>query len=1669
MSRTVSCVVPLFAAAVGVGLAGSPGPAVPQDKPPAGKPPGPAVKFQKGDSVVFVGDLLAERLQITGYLETMLHTKFPDHGLKVRNLGWSGDTPMMQPRGLNFGDMPTHLKEQKADVIVMMFGMAASHEGTAGLPAFEKGLDDLVKSYKGQVFGRAPPRLVLVTPIAHETMGGDFADPTGHNAVLKEYATAVLKVAAANGVPGVDLFTPTADLEATTPTKLTANGVQLSPFGEWAVANFFFRGLGYEPVWFAKNSEALRHVVNEKNRQFFLRWRAVNGEYIYGRRKEPFGVVNFPGEMKQRDEIVAALDAKIATLTRPEGEDPGFRFEYDGKLPPVTPAPLPSVKSAPETYGQSQGVIGGKEFPTAKDPEEAVKQFKLAPGYAVNVFASEKDFPIHNPVAMKWDGRGRLWVGCNPSYPHDLPGVPPNDQILILEDTNGDGKADKCTVFADRLCLPIGFEFGDGGVYVSAQPNLLFLKDTDGDDKADVREVIAHGFGTGDTHHAIHAFHYGPDGGIYMGDGTFHRTTAEGPTGVLRLFDAGWIRFDPKTRDVSAHVSYGFANPWGQVYDRWGQNFIADASGGDHYFGLPLTGHVNFPDKHPGMKRFVPPPPVGVRPTCGCVLVTSRHFPDDTQGDYLFNNCIGFQGVKRHQVYEEGSGFNSREKEPILYSTDRNFRPVDINFGPDGALYLCDWYNPLVGHMQFSIRDPGRDHCHGRIYRVTYPSRPLLTPPKVEGQPVEKVLDALKTHEDEVRYWARRELQGRPKADVIAAVAAWVKGLDKGDKDYEHHLLEALWVCQTIHHVDAELLKQVLAAKEPRARAAGVRAIRYWKDQLPDAIALLRRAANDEFPRTRLEAVVACSFFPVPEAAEVALEALKQPTDYYLDYGLKETLATLEPQWKAALFTGKGLCAGNPAGAAYLMNAVSTAELPKLPRTAETFRTLLARDGVLPDQRREALAGLAQLNNSTELKELFAAIKTAEGGHHAANGHGNPVLADLGMLLVGRPVAELKSSVGRLELLAKEAKSPLLRRAAYAALVSATGSFAEAWKDAAGSAETVRDLVEAVPLVADPAVRNQAFALVSPLAKAVPAGMAKPAAGAVAVTGRYVRIVIPGGGKTLTLAEVQVFSNGRNVALKGKASQSSTAWDGDPTRAVDGNTDGAYAANSSTHTRENEFHPWWEVDLGAEFPIDRIVVWNRTDEEYGKRLDGYTLSVSDSKKAAVFTRADNPAPAVSATFSFATDPVSGIRRAAIAALPCFDGKEATTVADLAGLVAAEDFRADAVRALRAIPKDRFPADRVKPLLDSVVAYVSSLPPAERTEPTGLDAFQLGQSLVAALPAAEAVEYRTRLGDLGVRVVVLRTVPHRMAYDRPVVYVEAGKPWVLVLENPDVMPHNWLLASPGKAAEVGMAAEQFAAEDPSAQSKAYVPANPNVLAASRLLAPQESQKLTLTAPKEPGEYDFLCTYPGHWRVMNGKLKVVAKLADVPAAELDAAPAAGAAVATRPFVRNWTMDDLTPDLEKLKAGRSFDRGKALFTVATCAQCHKVGTEGGEIGPPVADLVAKLADKKADERSVLESVLRPSKVIDDKYRQWTVSKVSGGFVTGIKVFEDAEVMRLQAGPNEKQVEVRLADVDSKKPSAISAMPEGLLVTLTREEILDLLAYVISGGDSSHQAFRK
>jgi mono/diheme cytochrome c family protein len=250
-----------------------------------------------------------------------------------------------------------------------------------------------------------------------------------------------------------------------------------------------------------------------------------------------------------------------------------------------------------------------------------------------------------------------------------------------------------------------------------------------------------------------------------------------------------------------------------------------------------------------------------VRPTSGVEFVSSRHFPDEVQGDVLINNNIGFLGTKQHRMIDQDPGFSTEFRQNLIISKDLNFRPTDLEFAPDGSLYIVDWQNALIGHMQHSARDPNRDHAHGRIYRVTYPSRPLVKPAKINGASILQLLENLKLPEYRSRYRTRRELRGRDSEQVVKATLKWVDALPK-EAD-ERLKLEALWVTWGAKQTDFGLLRKLLESSDHRIRAAAVRVLRFNMDKNPFFVnrkKMLLNAANDAHGRVRMEAVVAASF-----------------------------------------------------------------------------------------------------------------------------------------------------------------------------------------------------------------------------------------------------------------------------------------------------------------------------------------------------------------------------------------------------------------------------------------------------------------------------------------------------------------------------------------------------------------------------------------------------------------------------------------------------------------------------------------------------------------------------------------------------------------------------------------------------------------------------------------
>jgi len=1040
--------------------------------------------IREGDTICLIGNTLAERLQHHNHWETLLHQRFPQHRLVVRNLAWPADEVVLRPRAAGFGTPEEHLTFSKADVVLAFFGFNESFAGPAGLPQFRSDLDTwLTATLQANYSGRGTPRVALVSPIAHEDLRSPhLPDGSTTNRNLELYVAVMREIAEKHGVVFADVFTPTRALFAPPRLPHTINGVHLSEAGDAAFAPILDRALFGEAVTPGPYNEELRRAITDKNFQWYHRYRIVNSYYVYGGRS---GLKFADGEQTNRDVLEreremldvrgANRDARIWRLA---GDQPALATIDDTNVPPPLPVAtffgIGQVADAGANTGQTSKTAEG---PSAEilPASETLQRFQLAPGYAINLFASEAQFPeLGNAAAQAFDAQGRLWVATMPSYPQWQPGDAMNDKIVILTDTDRDGQADELKVFADGLHLPIGFEFVPEGVLVSSQRELLLLQDLDGDDRAEIREIVLSGFDSADSHHVINQFTFDPGGALYFQEGTFHYTQVETPYGPVRNLNAGTYRFEPLTHRLDVFVTYSYANPHGFSVDRWGQSFVADSSPGANYFATAFSGWLPYPEKHGSMKHWFPK---RVRPTSGGEFVASRHFPDEAQGNYLLNNVIGVQGVLQHKVRAVGSGYEGEEIEPLVLSDDPNFRPVDLKFGPDGALYIVDWQEALIGHMQYSIRDPQRDRHHARIWRVTYPSRPLLTPAPIAGEPIERLLELLKVPEDRTRIRAKQELARRPAGEVLAALARWTAALDPAGADYQHHLAEALWVQQWLNVVNAPLLRRQLRSPEPRARAAATRVLCYWRDRIPEALDLLMIQAKDSHPLVRLEAVRAASFFRGRQAIAVALEILNHETDYYLDYTLEETMRALAPSPEDV---------SDPRALSFVLERMTNEELLRAPAGAAVYAAQVERKGFAPEQRERALTELAKIRGTTRETEIAAALLRMDERFKDTG-----AAEELGRLLAASPRAELEKIGDTIRGMASKDRSPpQVRRAGMAARVAMEANPVPFWNITEGSTDSRAMLLDASALLGDAGLRAQFQPLVAELLAREPATLA---------------------------------------------------------------------------------------------------------------------------------------------------------------------------------------------------------------------------------------------------------------------------------------------------------------------------------------------------------------------------------------------------------------------------------------------------------------------------------------------------------------------------------------------------------------------------------------------------
>lgn len=894
-------------------------------------------ELQDGDRVVLLGSEFVEQQIKHNFLESALTLRWPERRIQFRNLGWAGDTPTGIARGYfgganeGFRRLMEELDRVQPTVIFVCYGAnSASDEFSR---EFEKLFSELEK--------RAQRIVVLSHPSA-EDLRLTGVDVTETNQI-RQSAANVLRTFVENrnspDIRFVDLFARTQELFAdqakvSSPSTnasndvpaMTTDTIRYTEAGYQAIAQLVLDSLGMSDVkarteMTGRRAE-LRQLISEKNQLYFHRYRPQNETYLRGFRKHEQG--QNAKEISEFDSLIEQAESRI------------FAFVNDQPMPQAIAEPSP-IELAFD----------------ALPPEQQRKLFTLPEELDISLFAAEP--LIANPIHMNFDSAGRLWVATSPIYPQIKPGAKPRDEIVVLEDTDGDGRADTRTVFADDLLIPTAVLPDErGGAYVANSTELIHLADTDGDGRADSRRVVLAGFGTEDTHHIIHTFRWGPDTALFFNQSIYIHSHLETPHGVRRLMGSGIWRFEPES--IRANVLMrGLVNPWGHIFDDWGQSFATDGAGGDGInFAFPGSAYptaVGFRQVLRGMNPGQPK-------HCGLEIISGRHFPEAWRGTLVTNDFRGNR-INRFELSELGSGYSSKQLPDLLSSSHRAFRPVDVKMAPDGSLMVADWYNPIINHGEVDFRDARRDYKHGRIWRVTVKDRPPVQNPSFATATVAELVAQLRAPEQWNRVKARIELKSRDRAEVEREVRQQLVG-SASEQDH----LEALWTMESVEAKSIELIRKCLSADNHRVRAATIRVLANQPKTTPEMQAAVLLGANDPHPRVRLEFIHAWRRVCHPSSIEMLLQVMNQPIDQNIEFALTHAIKDTQQNWIENYVNSE------------IQGAEDLTKLLFVFRKSESARTVprllqLIKQDFGPEQLEEIIRLIGEKGNAKQLGDLF--------------------------------------------------------------------------------------------------------------------------------------------------------------------------------------------------------------------------------------------------------------------------------------------------------------------------------------------------------------------------------------------------------------------------------------------------------------------------------------------------------------------------------------------------------------------------------------------------------------------------------------------------------------------------------------------------------------------------
>ncbi len=652
---------------------------------------------------------------------------------------------------------------------------------------------------------------------------------------------------------------------------------------------------GFEP--FETWDETYVHTLHARDRTVLM-------ERVDGDHREPWTWVKEYGKGRV---FYTAYGHDERTWTHPAFQDLIYRGLIwalgDRKSAALAALTMPSLEHSEAKIPNYEKRDPPPQFQAALSPEQSQQLIQIPQDYTLSLFASEPD--IINPIAMNWDERGRLWILETVDYPNEIkvePGIG-RDRITILEDTDKDGTADKFTVFADSLSVPTSIVFHKGGVIVSQAPHFLYLKDTDGDDRADMREIIMDGWGTFDTHAGPSNLRYGFDNKIWgvLGYSGFEGTVGEDE----HKFSQGIYRFDQDGSELE-FMSRTSNNTWGLGFSETFDVFISTANNTHSgYYGIPhkhlldakgiymqgvekIDGHYLF---HPITANFRQVDVFGgFTAAAGHALYTARDFPSE-----FWNRIALVAEPTGHLLHKailekEGAGFAERDGWNLLASADEWVSPVAAEVGPDGAVWILDWYNFIIQHNPqpegFEMGagnahiNPLRDKQRGRIYRLSHNEAEHISPPALDPNSPPQLLEALTSDNLLWRMHAQRLLVESGDAAVQGALVTLLADESTDAQGLNSGALHAVWTLHGLGLVTAghpDVLDQVEAALwHPAAgvRKAAIMALPTLDRCLQSVIE--SGILNDEDLHTRLAAINRLHAYPASEALAEELVKIAQ-------------------------------------------------------------------------------------------------------------------------------------------------------------------------------------------------------------------------------------------------------------------------------------------------------------------------------------------------------------------------------------------------------------------------------------------------------------------------------------------------------------------------------------------------------------------------------------------------------------------------------------------------------------------------------------------------------------------------------------------------------------------------------------------------------------------------